>query len=93
MLNALLGLELRVDLGRRSSYTTKLVSCYRPRVGSQHIPAAAAGSMGVLGFVAGLRGSPLRLTGDLLRRSSECLAAGDRERLSNRERLGGSASV
>lgn len=60
---------------------------------ASNLPAAAAGSTEAFtgASPAGLRGS--RLSGLRVRVDSDCLADGDRERRSNRERRGGSGSV
>lgn len=94
MLNALLCLQLSIDLrggggcSRKDQQVLAMQNLFVARNLAPDLPAAAAGSTAVFAGAspAGLRGS--RLSGLRVRVDSDCLAEGDRERRSNRERRG-----
>lgn len=90
MLDTLLGLDLGVDSCSGSSCGCVSVATKLESVSS---PAAAAGSIpaGLEDSLAGL--SEALPTGLLLRRGSDFLAGGERERRSNLDCLFGSGSV
>lgn len=92
MLNAFLCLQLSIDLRCSGSYSRKeqralaVQNALQTQFTTSSLPAAAAGSTEAFAGAspAGLRGS--RLSGLRVRVDSDCLADGDRERRSNRER-------
>jgi hypothetical protein len=92
MLNTFLGLNLGVNLRSGGSY--ELVRAMRARSrGQANIPTAAAGSRAP-DFGVSTLGLPEPLaSGLLLRRGSDLLAGGERERRSNLDALFGSGSV
>ena len=84
MLNAFFGLYRSIDAGCGRSYHSELaIIQYTSR--ECCVPAAVAGSDGLLApSVAGLE-TLEAVKGLLLRRASDCLLVGDRERRSKRE--------